>query len=569
MTTNADALFSDATINSVREWLGSSGISEHDVSTGLNWVNFNATVKQAEELLKAKYSIFQHETGALHIACDSYSVPAHIQKDVDLILPTVHFDQRLRDDPENSLLKRSVKPAVKPGVAKGVGSPNNGFLPKKGASFASFKQIWQQLENCDKYIVPNCLRALYEFPPGFTKNKNNSYGIVEYTTQAYVPSDLDLWFKNFSSKQVGNRPILNSLDGGYAQQDLKGFGYNGESNLDLEYAMALVYPQNVTLFQVGDVPEGASFNDFLDGIDKSYCTYDGGDDPVQDGTYPDPLPGGYQGAKDCGKYAPSKVISTSYGYNEADLTPFYERRQCREYLKLGLLGTSILYSSGDYGVAGNLGQCIDPTTGQYNDGTSGVFNPSFPATCPYVTAVGATQVKNNTNIIKALASKTQPEMACETVIYSGGGFSNVFRLPAYQSKAVKSYFAKYKPTYSATQYNNSMLTRGFPDVSANGANYIITVQGNFSLVYGTSASSPTFGSILTLINEARLFAGKSSVGFINPFIYAYPQAFNDITEGGNQGCGTPGFSAVPGWDPVTGLGTPNFPKLLQYALALP
>jgi len=88
-------------------------------------------------------------------------------------------------------------------------------------------------------------------------------------------------------------------------------------------------------------------------------------------------------------------------------------------------------------------------------------------------------------------------------------------------------------------------------------------------VYGTSASCPTFGSVMTLINAARLAVGKGSVGFINPALYANPQMMNDITSGGNQGCGTPGFTAVSGWDPVTGLGTPNFPKMVAYWLLLP
>lgn len=79
---------------------------------------------------------------------------------------------------------------------------------------------------------------------------------------------------------------------------------------------------------------------------------------------------------------------------------------------------------------------------------------------------------------------------------------------------------------------------------------MIAIDGSFSLVYGTSASSPTLGSILTLINQERLEAGKTSIGFINPVAYANPEVFNDITKGTNQGCGTEGFSAAPGWDPV-------------------
>lgn len=98
---------------------------------------------------------------------------------------------------------------------------------------------------------------------------------------------------------------------------------------------------------------------------------------------------------------------------------------------------------------------------------------------------------------------------------------------------------------------------------------MIAIDGNFSLVYGTSASSPTTGSILTLINQARYDVGKSSIGFINPTIYAHPYVLNDITQGGNQGCGTAGFESAPGWDPVTGLGTPNYPKMLALFLSLP
>ena len=370
-----------------------------------------------------------------------------------------------------------------------------------------------------------------------------------------------MFFANFSKNQVQKTPITDLADGAVVQTTTQGFAYNGESDLDLEYAMALVNPQEVTLYQVGDEVEGASFNTFLDSIDGSYCTAAGGDDPTQDPTYPDPFPGGYTGPENCGGFAATKVISTSYGYNEADLTAAYERRQCNEYMKLGLQGTTILYSSGDNGVAGNGGLCIG-VNGTFNNGTSGMFNPGFPSTCPYVTSVGATQIKPG-------ASVTAPEEACETVIFSGGGFSNVFPLPSYQATAVKSFFANNPPPYTAAQYNNTQKSRGFPDIAANGANYVVAIDGAFTLVYGTSASSPVVGSILTLVNEARLTIGKSSIGFINPTLYANPGILNDITSGGNQGCGTPGFTAVKGWDPVTGLGTPNFPKLVAKFLSLP
>ena len=557
------------THEAVRAWLESSGIAPERVSQSqsLGWLNFDATVEEAENLLKTEYYVYKHSTGKSHVACSEYHVPEHIRQHVDFITPTVHFDAKImgpKSDDNPKIQKRGPPSAAghptTNGVGHNIGSPNSGSLPKLGATI-DISKISAELANCDVNIVPDCLRALYLTPPGFSANPKNSYGIVEYTPQAYLQGDLDLFFSNFSKNQVQRTPTLDSIDGGVDQTQEQSFDYNGESDLDLEYAMTLVNPQKVTLYQVGDLVEGASFNNFLDAIDGSYCTFEGGDDPTQDAIYPDPF-GGYQGPENCGGFAATKVISTSYAYNEADLTPFYEMRQCQEYAKLGMAGTTILYSSGDYGVAGNGGQCIDPVTGGYNDGSSGKFNPSFPGTCPYITSVGATQIVPG-------ASVTQPEEACETVIFSGGGFSNVFPLPSYQAAAVGQYFAANNPPYTAEQYNNSRQTRGFPDVSANGANYVIAIDGTFGLVFGTSASSPTVGSIITLVNEVRYGVGKNSVGFLNPTLYAHPGVLNDITSGGNQGCGTPGFQAVPGWDPVTGLGTPNYVKLTALYLTLP
>ncbi|KAK4995296.1 hypothetical protein LTR66_004858 [Elasticomyces elasticus] len=566
---------SDVTIKAVKTWLAESGISSDRVSLsqGLNWLNFDATVDEAEALLKTKYYVYAHtESGQPHVACEGYSLPTHIKRHVDFVTPTVYFDAKIRarEENEDELRKRGIGNSIgQPGSRSGHGS-----YPKFG-KWMHHNDIITQLRNCSNQTVPICLHALYRFPWLEEANPQNSFGIVEYTPQAYVPSDLDLFFANFSYRQVGDRPILDAIDGGILQQTNMSFVYNGESDLDLEYGMALVYPVPVTLYQAGDIVQGASFNNFLDAIDSTYCSYEGGDDPTQDGIYPDPycnatngLTGCYTGPENCGGYSATKVISTSYAYNEHDLTPFYEMRQCNEYMKLGVMGVSVLYSSGDYGVAGNLGQCINPN-GTYNDGTNGRFNPSFPGTCLYVTSIGATQVIPGTNAVKALASGTEPEEACQTIIYSGGGFSNVFPLPPYQASAVHDWFANYPPPYGPDRFNNSQQTRGFPDISANGANYVVAVDGRFALVYGTSASTPTVGAILTLINNERFNHGKTSIGFINPTLYAHPEVLNDITLGGNQGCGTPGFSSAPGWDPVTGLGTPNYPKMKDLFLGLP
>lgn len=70
--------------------------------------------------------------------------------------------------------------------------------------------------------------------------------------------------------------------------------------------------------------------------------------------------------------------------------------------------------------------------------------------------------------------------------------------------------------------------------------------------------------MITLINEKRIEAGKGPVGFLNPTLYANTKVMNDIKKGNNPGCGTAGFSAAPGWDPLTGTcGATEFcPKFL-------
>lgn len=114
--------------------------------------------------------------------------------------------------------------------------------------------------------------------------------------------------------------------------------------------------------------------------------------------------------------------------------------------------------------------------------------------------------------------------------FSSGGFSNVFARPSYQFAAVSSYLKQLGNT-NAGLYNTT--GRGFPDVSAQGQNFAAVFQGVNSTFGGTSASAPTFASVVALLNSELIAAGKSSLGFLNPLLYASASAFNDITTGGS------------------------------------
>ncbi|KAL5524259.1 hypothetical protein ACEPAF_9399 [Sanghuangporus sanghuang] len=543
---------STATVETVKQWLIGSGFSEDRIklSVSKGWLGVaNATVAEVEDLLNTEYHVYTHpETGLEQISCHSYYVPNHVREHVDLIMPTVHF-------------KRSISVTSKHKRQSGLKPEINSHL-RGPMRLSSSVTITPELENCDEIITPACLRALYSVNYTPVATDRNTYGIVEFTPVSFLQGDLDLFFGNFSPSLVGVSPDLVSIDGGVDQTDQQGFDFNGEADLDLEYAMVLTNPQPITLLQTGDLVEGASFDNWLDAVDGSFCTFDGGDDPEFDGIYPDPLRGGFKGPESCGIIAPPNVVSVSFGSDEAEFTLAYANRQCNEYGKLGMMGTSVLYSSGDDGVAGNGGSCLNAQNRVSRTGTK--FNPGFPVTCPFITAVGATQIDPGNTV-------NDPEGACEQVIFSGGGFSNFFPMPSYQADAVTSFLTDHPPPFTSDQFNNSGNVRAFPDLSANGANYIIAVDGEFALVFGTSCSSPVVGALLTLVNDARIAEGKGPVGFINPSIYSaeFADAFNDITHGGNQGCGTPGFTATTGWDPVTGVGTPNLTKLMELWLALP
>lgn len=153
-----------------------------------------------------------------------------------------------------------------------------------------------------------------------------------------------------------------------------------------------------------------------------------------------------------------------------------------------------------------------------------------------------------------------------TSYYSGGGFSSIFPRPSWQSSAVSKYLGKYAPGYGESVFNSS--GRAYPDVSAVGLKLPVVYLNKTEGVGGTSASAPIFASIVNMLNEERLAAGKGPIGFLNPIIYKHPEMFNDVTIGSNPGCGTEGFPASPGWDPVTGHGTPRYEKMREVFLNL-
>ena len=115
---------------------------------------------------------------------------------------------------------------------------------------------------------------------------------------------------------------------------------------------------------------------------------------------------------------------------------------------------------------------------------------------------------------------------------SGGGYSTTFNRPDWQT-------------------GNTKTGRGVPDVAGDAdpaTGYNVAVDGTDTVIGGTSAVAPLWAGLIALVNQS---AGRSA-GFVNPLLYADPDAFTDIVSGNNDG-----YQCGPGWDPVTGLGTPK------------
>lgn len=243
-----------------------------------------------------------------------------------------------------------------------------------------------------------------------------------------------------------------------------------------------------------------------------------------------------------------KVLSISYGDDETTVSVPYAQRVNVEFMKLGLRGVSILVASGDGGVSGPHHQTCP----------GGKFVPVFPASSPYVTAVGGT-------------TSFSPEIGASL---SGGGFSRLFARPDYQKQDVNQYIM------SARQANQlpdpslfEITNRAYPDIAAQSLLFPGIMAREKVIHDGTSVSAPVVASYIALLNDARLQLGKGSLGFLNPLIYDNQSKnkaiFTDILTGNNPGCGTRGFSARAGWDPVTGMGSPNYKNLVSYISLLP
>ena len=231
---------------------------------------------------------------------------------------------------------------------------------------------------------------------------------------------------------------------------------------------------------------------------------------------------------------------------------------------------SVLASTGDFG-NGNVSKT---PVGGPNAGPFIPFpNIGWPGSDPLVTAVGGTYLcmdgATGTHVDSSAPSGQCPLHPGKREvgwIDSGGGFSHVFSKPAYQDIL---------PPGSNTAANTNDM-RGVPDVAMEASSrtgVLVYGNGTWFIVGGTSVSSPCFAGVVAIADQMN----GAPLGFLNNALYRiganptrYAKDFFDITTGNNdqyQNPQDPNYAATTGWDPVTGLGTPNAANLVPDLIA--
>jgi subtilase family serine protease len=389
---------------------------------------------------------------------------------------------------------------------------NNGLSPfysPYGESKAQLSTLW----------TVESLRNFYGVPEDMPLIEDNSQSVAEFLGEYYSSKDLSRWMSYMDvTSQAGQVEVIGPNDESNP---------GGEATLDIQWMLGIAPNARTVFWSLGDLHEGQEpFLEWLTDISNTPNA---------------PL-----------------VHSISYADEETTLSLDYMNRINVELQKAGVRGLSMLFASGDDGVLGYTSR-----NQSWPACASNAFQPQFPSSSPYATSVGGTVMSGYGK--EAVATSE----GAAARITSGGGFSNYFPRPSYQDNVVSQYLQHFNivPT---TKFNPA--NRAYPDISGMAHNYVCLLAGAYIPIDGTSASTPLVASMVTRLNGALLANGKPPLGFINPWLYQLVASDSDVVKdvvSGDNGCTASsrccvqGFEASKGWDPSTGLGTPNFEALLN------
>jgi kumamolisin len=239
-----------------------------------------------------------------------------------------------------------------------------------------------------------------------------------------------------------------------------------------------------------------------------------------------------QAAHDSARH--TTVMSISWGGPENGWTASALTAMQSALEDAAALGVTVTVASGD---------------GGSSDGESGAEpHVDFPASSPYALACGGTKLLSSGGVITSEVTWNETQSGEGA---TGGGVSVQFPLPAWQTNA------------AVPKAPNGQAGRGVPDVAGNAdpqTGYQVLVDAQPQVIGGTSAVAPLWAALAARLNQKL----GSPLGEVHAALYQIgPRAFHDIMSGNNGA-----YQAGPGWDPCTGLGSPQGEALLAALGAL-
>ncbi|HZW79037.1 MAG TPA: S53 family peptidase [Candidatus Deferrimicrobiaceae bacterium] len=338
--------------------------------------------------------------------------------------------------------------------------------------------------------TPPQVAALYGFPTG-VDGSGECIALIELGG-GFNPTDLSNYWKQL---KLTKTPNVSAVSVGSGSNNPTGDpnGPDGEVMLDIEVSGSIAPGTKIVAYFAENTDAG-----FLNAI--TTAVHDSTNNP--------------------------SVVSISWGGPESSWTQQAMTSMDSAFQAAGAMGVTVCVAVGDDGSTDGV--------------TDGLNHVDFPASSPNVLACGGTDLVASGNTI---TSETVWNELANNEGATGGGISDVFPLPSYQSAA----------GVPPSANPGGHVGRGVPDVAGDAdptTGYVTLVDGQSGVIGGTSAVAPLWAALVALINQS---VGKPA-GFINPTLYqnsGSARDFNDITSGNNGA-----YSAGPGWDACTGLGSP-------------
>eukprot|EP01112_Ceratiomyxa_fruticulosa_P013379 TRINITY_DN3762_c0_g1_i5.p1 TRINITY_DN3762_c0_g1~~TRINITY_DN3762_c0_g1_i5.p1 ORF type:complete len:699 (-),score=146.51 TRINITY_DN3762_c0_g1_i5:100-2196(-) len=602
-------------VQRVVNWLFSEGLTANDIQIFADFIAVRTKVSIAERIFETSFFEFQSPKGKkiLRIKGEA-SVPNHIADDIDFVVGLSEFLADAHHTPVKSSSPNRANlgsdPVVVPSVLEDYYDIDNKNVPPTSniQGIAAFDDFFSK-GALDQFVselglsTPNYARIGYDCFLYGSCDQFESDLDIQYITSigsgiptlflAQQPGD---WILDWAIEvyQINGPPLVNSISYGWSEleqceitEGCQTFGYTSTQ---------YVNRTNVQLAKLGTLGITVTVSDGDDGAPSLGGS--SGNCPLDQSLYC-PVGGCNHTRSYCSEltitnqrngsacFFPMGLASSVCGDMLGDsdvqqaLQNFVSQNsQCDIAVETDLEGNPHIYSSCD---CNNLQSVtfhrFEVAAYVFYVQNGPVFTAEYPASSPYITSVGATQ-------FVAQGGRISYEMGASiltgAIITTGGGFSSFQPQPSFQSDAVTYFLQNSNALPPNFAYNGNM--RAYPDVSFSGHHYYIMTSNNSNnydqcpcqglTVDGTSCSSPSFAGMISLINSQLLSKGASPLGPLNQLLYQmsseFPDAFHDITEGNNRCnrayCCNYGWTAMSGWDPVSGLGTPDYGMFLKYIL---